>query len=90
MIFNKLEFGHLHYQVGGAMRVSRTVQWVREVAGMNDVLPWRAVSEAGLTAIYLAAFGCWMFDESENSETTGRFLTRQLSNARPFSRLAGR
>ena len=88
MIFNKFEFGHLHYQISGALRVSRTVQWIREVAGMEDVLPWRAFSEAGMTAMYLAAFGRWMFDESEGSESTSRFITRQLDRARPFSRLS--
>ena len=89
MVFNKLEFGHLHYQIGGAMRVSRTVQWMREVAGMEDILPCRAVSEAGLTVIYLAVFARWMYDDSEGSDGTSRFLTRQLASARPLARLSG-
>ncbi len=87
MIFNKFEFGHLHYQVVGATRVSRTVQWIREVAALEDVLPWRAMSEAGMTAIYLAAFCYWMFDNSENAHGTSRFLERQLKAARPLAGL---
>lgn len=32
MITSKLEFGHIHIQIPAVMRVSRTVQWVREAA----------------------------------------------------------
>ncbi|MDJ0955741.1 MAG: TetR/AcrR family transcriptional regulator [Arenicellales bacterium] len=87
MIFNKFEFGHLHYQVSGAMRVSRTVQWIREVAGLEDELPWRAFSEAGLTTIFLATFFYWMFDSSDHSEKTEQFLKQRLENARPIVRV---
>ena len=88
MIFNKFELGHLHYQVGGAMRVSRTVQWIREAAGLEDELPWRAFSEAGLTAIFLATFFYWMFDYSNQSEKTEEFLKQRLENARLIVRFA--
>ncbi len=37
MIFGKLEPGHIHYQVKGLLRVSRTVQWLREPADDSDV-----------------------------------------------------
>ena len=33
MIYGKLEPGHLHIQIPGIMRVSRTVQWFRETLG---------------------------------------------------------
>src|SRR3989344_4963566 len=33
MLAGKLEFGHVHYQFAGLLRVSRTVQWLREGAG---------------------------------------------------------
>lgn len=88
MIFNKFEVGHLHYQVSGAMRVSRTVQWIREAAGLEDQLPWRAFSEAGLTAIFLAAFFYWMFDSSDRSKKTEEFLKQRLKNVRPIVRFA--
>jgi len=70
MIVNKLEPGHLHYQVAGAMRVSRTVQWWREAAGIRDALPWRAISETVATAIYLATFVRWMQDDSADFANT--------------------
>ena len=85
MIFNKFEPGHLHYQVDGAMRVSRTVQWIREAVGFEDSLPWRAFSETGLTAIFLATFFYWMFDESQDSTTTRAFLEKRLRDAAPIA-----
>ena len=84
MILNKFELGHIHYQVSGAMRVSRTVQWMREAVGLEDELPWRAFSEAGLTTIFLTTFFYWMFDSSEQSEKTKDFLKRRLKSARPI------
>jgi ubiquinone biosynthesis protein COQ9 len=81
MIYGKFEPGHLHYQIAGVLRVSRTVQWVREVAHRDAVLPWRAFEETGLTAIYLATFFYWMRDDSENARRTSAFLDRLLGRA---------
>jgi AcrR family transcriptional regulator len=86
MIFAKFEFGHIHYQLTGAFRVSRTVQWMRESARRDKILPHRAVEEAGLTGIYLMTFFYWMYDDSANSMHTARFLDRLLSQAETFSR----
>lgn len=85
MIVNKLEPGHLHFQIPALMRISRTVQWMREGAGLNASLPRRALEEAGLTSIYLATFICWMRDESPGSDDTRRFLHKLLSVADRFS-----
>jgi hypothetical protein len=81
MILGKLEPGHLHIQVPAAMRVSRTVQWLREAAGLRDALPLRAVSEAVLTTIYLAVFARWLGDESVDAVRTRRLLERLLAAA---------
>ncbi len=81
MIIGKLEPGHIHYQVQGLLRVSRTVQWLREAAGISSTLPWRALEETALTAIYLTTFTKWMFDESEESQSTSRFLQESLNAA---------
>lgn len=87
MILNKLEPGHMHYQLDGLLRVSRTVQWLREAAGRNSMLPWRAIEEAALTGIYLATFITWMYDDSAAGARTRAFLRRQLIRAAPFARL---
>lgn len=81
MIRGKFEPGHVHYQYAGLLRVSRTVQWLREAAHRDAVLPWRAMEETALTAIYLAAFFYWMRDDSEKASRTGAFLDRLLARA---------
>lgn len=86
MIYGKFEPGHVHYQFAGLLRVSRTVQWLREAAHRDAVLPWRAFEETGLTAIYLATFFCWMRDVSENAARTSAFLDRLLGRAEHFAR----
>jgi AcrR family transcriptional regulator len=79
MICGKFEPGHFHYQYAGLLRVSRTVQWLREAAGRDAVLPWRALEEVALTAIYLAAFLYWMQDESEGAVRTATFVDNLLT-----------
>jgi AcrR family transcriptional regulator len=86
MIYGKFEPGHVHYQFAGLLRVSRTVQWLREAAHRDAVLPWRAFEETGLTAIYLAAFFYWMRDESENAAGTAALLDRLLERAESLRR----
>ncbi|OGI48147.1 MAG: TetR family transcriptional regulator [Candidatus Muproteobacteria bacterium RIFCSPHIGHO2_12_FULL_60_33] len=86
MIYGKFEPGHVHYQFAGLLRVSRTVQWLREAAHRDAVLPWRAFEETGLTAIYLATFFYWMRDESENATRTSVFLDRMLGRAERLTR----
>jgi AcrR family transcriptional regulator len=87
MIFGKLEPGHIHIQIPGLMRISRTVQWMREAAGRNATYIRRALEETGLTTIYLAAFTHWMNDSSSGSTNTGRFLDRCLAIAESVDRV---
>jgi AcrR family transcriptional regulator len=79
MILGKLEPGHIHIQFPGLMRVSRTVQWMREAAGYDAGFPRRAAEEIVHTSIYLATFTYWMSDDSAGSERTRKFLERQLN-----------
>lgn len=90
MIFSKFEPGHVHHQIAGLLRVSRTVQWWREAAGRAAALPRRALEEAGHTGIYLAAFAYWMYDESENSNRTAEFLGRLLERAEKVEQMCER
>jgi ubiquinone biosynthesis protein COQ9 len=86
MIWNKLEPGHLHYQLKGLLRVSRTVQWMREAAGRDATFPWRAFEEAALTGLYLMTFCYWMYDDSQGSVRTREFLHRRIER---LGRIAG-
>lgn len=78
MIGAKLEPGHLHIQIPAIMRISRTVQWMREAAQRDATFVRRALEETALTTIYLATFVYWMRDESENSRRTRDFLEQKL------------
>lgn len=89
MIVNKLEPGHVHYVVGGLLRVSRTVQWWREAAHRDAALPRRAFEETALTGIYLASFTCWMGDDSTDAANTAAFLDKLLAAAERVEKTLG-
>lgn len=78
MVRNKFEPGHLHIQIPGLLRVSRTVQWLREAAGRDATYTRRAFEETALTSIYLMTFMYWMRDDSRDAEDTRRFLAHKL------------
>jgi AcrR family transcriptional regulator len=78
MLAYKLEPGHLHLQLPGLVRVSRTVQWFREAAGEDGTGLRRIVDETGLTLIYLRAFARWLYDESPGARRTREWLGRAL------------
>lgn len=81
MLRYKLQPEHLHLQALGVMRVSRTVQWIREVAMLPAVGWRREVEEAVLTAIYLTTFARWLVDDSPASARTHAVLDRLLAAA---------
>ncbi|TCO81230.1 TetR family transcriptional regulator [Plasticicumulans lactativorans] len=81
MILAKLEPGHVHIQVPAVMRISRTVQWLREAAGLRDAGLRRALAESVLTGIYLATFVHWMGDDSPGSTRTRQRLDHLLGQA---------
>ncbi|HVL57279.1 MAG TPA: TetR family transcriptional regulator [Burkholderiaceae bacterium] len=81
MICGKLEPGHLHVQIPGLLRVSRTVQWIREAAHRDATFVRRALEETALTSIYLTTFAHWLHDESVGSQRTARLLDALLATA---------
>ncbi len=81
MLLYKLEPGHIHLQVLGTLRISRTVQWLREAAHQDSTSLMRIVEEIGLSSIYLITFVYWMNDTSDNQERTRAFLKRKLDRA---------
>lgn len=86
MILAKLEPGHLHIQFPAVMRISRTVQWLREAALLDDSGLRRALAESVLTAIFLATFVYWLGDDTEDAAQTRHFLDRQLAVAERAAR----
>lgn len=85
MLLYKLEPAHIHLQIQGLLRVSRTVQWLREAAGMDSTHLQRIAEEVGLTGIYLRTFCYWMFDSSDQQAKTRTFLDKQLARAEMLS-----
>jgi ubiquinone biosynthesis protein COQ9 len=81
MLMYKLEFGHIHLQALGIMRISRTVQWILESAHSKTSYVSRVLEEVGVTSIYLATFAYWLQDESVGSAKTSQFLDRMLRRA---------
>lgn len=70
MVATRLEPGHLHHQIPSLLRVSRTVQWMREAAGRDQSFVARALDETVCTALCVAAFTHWLFDESPGQRAT--------------------
>ncbi len=86
MIYGKLEPGHVHVQIPGLLRVSRTVQWIREAAHRDATYLRRALEETGLTTLYVMTFLYWLRDESTDFSRTRRFLERSLRLAERLDR----
>ena len=81
MLLYKFEFGHIHLQVLGIMRISRTVQWFREAARIDTTGLRRILEETGTTTIYLTTFARWLNDDSKDSYKTREFLEQTLQKA---------
>ena len=79
MLAYKFQPEHLHLQVRGAMRISRTVQAMREVALLRATGLRREAEEAALTPIYLATVVSWLADGSPGSRRTRDRLERLLA-----------
>ncbi len=86
MLAYKFEFGHIHLQALGIMRVSRTVQWFREAACHDSTGLQRIIDECALATIYLATFARWLFDDSANNRKSKDVLNTAL---RQWHRVSG-
>jgi len=81
MLRYKMQPDHLHLQAQGLMRVSRTVQWIRETACLSAVGLRRELEEVVLTGIFLGTVARWLRDDSPQASRTRAWLDRQLSLA---------
>lgn len=78
MLLYKLEPAHLHLQVLGLLRISRTVQWWREGARRESRHLQRIAEESLLTGAYLRSFIHWLRHPEEDPAEFRAFLRRQL------------
>lgn len=81
MLGYKMHPEHVHLQVRGIARISRTAQWIRETAMLRSTGLRREVEEAVITTIYLTTFSRWLVDSSRGGESTRRLLKRLLAAA---------
>lgn len=86
MLRYKFHPEHLHLQAQGVVRISRTVQWIRDVAHLPEAGWRRELGEAGLTSIYLVTFTRWLADDSPHAERTRALLDRLLAVAERAAR----
>lgn len=87
MLLGKLYPGHPHHLLALVFRLSRTVQWWREAAGLDAGPPRRQAEEVALTWLFAATVACWATDRSAEQRVTRLFLARALAAA---DTLAGR
>lgn len=78
MLLYKLEPAHLHLQVLGLLRISRTVQWWREGARRESRHLQRIAEESLLTGAYLRSFIHWLRHPEEDPAEFRAYLRRQL------------
>lgn len=81
MLLYKLEPGHIHLQLGGLLRISRTVQWLMEAANLQARHLARIQQEICLTTVFVSTFIHWLNDNSEQQQRSRRCLRRKLSVA---------
>jgi ubiquinone biosynthesis protein COQ9 len=81
ILLGKLYPGHPHHLIALILRLSRTVQWLREAARLDAPPPQRQIEEIGLTWLFAATVAVWAVDASPDQAMTRRFLTRRLAQA---------
>lgn len=65
MLLVRLEPGHLHVQLPTLLRVSCTVQWLREAAGLRATFAWRALEESALSALFVTTVALWLGNDDD-------------------------
>lgn len=81
MLRTKLYPAHPHHWVPMVFSLSRTIQLLRDVAGLDAAGRRRQIEEIGLSALFVAALGIWCNDESDGQKKTQAFIARWLAAA---------
>lgn len=90
ILVGKLYPGHPHFVAALVVRLSRTVQWVREAALLRGGPPVRQLEEIALTWLFVATVAVWAMDGSDGQQRTRRFLAARLCDAGRLRSLGGR
>jgi AcrR family transcriptional regulator len=84
ILVGKLYPGHPHFVAALIVRLSRTVQWLREAALLRAGPPRRQIEEIALTWLLVATVAVWALDGSPGQQATRRFLAGRLRDAGRF------
>ncbi|MCC5827155.1 TetR/AcrR family transcriptional regulator [Alkalimonas sp.] len=82
MLYYKLEPGHVHLQAAAILRISRTVQWLREIADLKAQNFKRIEQELYLTAVFTSGFIRWLTAPEPAVTTARSWLERGLQLGR--------
>jgi hypothetical protein len=80
MLYYKLEPGHVHLQAAALLRISRTVQWLRELAGLQVTGATRIAQELALTGLFCTVFTGWLADSSPAQTASLNRLKTAIGN----------
>ncbi|MFQ5764094.1 MAG: TetR/AcrR family transcriptional regulator [Rhodospirillales bacterium] len=81
MLEAKLWLFHPHHYVPMVFNLSRLIQWLRDVAGLDASGRRRQIEEIGLTALFLATLAVWCRDDGDGQARTRAYLARRLDRA---------
>ncbi len=81
MLIAKMWIYHPHHYVPMVFNLSRLIQWLRDLAGLDAGGRRKQIEETGLTVLFLATLAVWCRDDTENQERTRVFLKRRLAQA---------
>lgn len=87
MLLVRLEPGHLHIQIPTLIRVSQTVQWMRELMRRNNTFVQRAIDESILTFIFISHLIIWLRDRTPDAMATERALQKHIHQALALEKL---
>ena len=87
MLQVRMEPGHFHIQVPTLIRVSRTVQWMRELCRRDATFLRRAAEETALTTVFVSTVATWLGDHSPEERVTREALARRFARATSLGRL---
>jgi len=83
----KLRLAHVHLMEALVVRLSRTVQWLREVTLLGATGRRQQMEEVGLSVLFCSTVICWLGESGSADERTRNFLRRGLARS---DRLMGR
>lgn len=78
MLVVRAEPGHFHIQFPTLLRVSRTVQWMRELCGRRAVFLQRACEEVALSTVFVSTVVDYLNDEQTDGRASQERLHRHL------------